>query len=384
MNPTALNHDELTALLAEQEPPCLSLYQPTSRRHPENQQDPIRYGNLLKSLEESLLKGYSAQDTATALIPFRELATDRDFWSHTTDGIAVLGAPGLFRVFQFHRPVDELTVVANSFHIKPLLRIIQSAGRYQVLSLNRREIRLFEGDRDHLEEIKLAEDVPATITQALGDEFTEPHQTVTSHGGTGMGSAMRHGHGGKQDELDIDEPRFFRAVDRAILAHHSRPTGLPLILAALGEYHTPFRQVSHNSLLLPKGIETDPTSLKLDDLRARAWAIVEPEYRERLAQMAGDFGAAKAKGLGTDDLASAVTAATQSRVASLLVEAERQIPGLLDPDTGRVKLHSLDDPQVDDLLDDLAELVLRRGGKVVTVPAADMPTDTGLAATFRF
>jgi hypothetical protein len=35
------------------------------------------------------------------------------------------------------------------------------------------------------------------------------------------------------------------------------------------------------------------------------------------------------------------------------------------------------------VIDDLAEAVLRTGGEVVVVPAARMPTDTGLAATFR-
>jgi hypothetical protein len=66
------------------------------------------------------------------------------------------------------------------------------------------------------------------------------------------------------------------------------------------------------------------------------------------------------------------------------VEAERRIPGRLDQGTGGLTLSRLADPQVDDLLDDLAELVLNRGGQVVVVPAIDMPTTTGVAAIFRF
>ena len=49
-----ITNDHLTALLTEQQPPCISLYQPTHRHHPENQQDPIRYRNLLQELETSL------------------------------------------------------------------------------------------------------------------------------------------------------------------------------------------------------------------------------------------------------------------------------------------------------------------------------------------
>jgi hypothetical protein len=56
----------------------------------------------------------------------------------------------------------------------------------------------------------------------------------------------------------------------------------------------------------------------------------------------------------------------------------------VDSTTGRITFGNEEDIQVDDLLDDVAELVLRKGGSVVVVPAADMPSQTGVAAAFRF
>ena len=41
-------------------------------------------------------------------------------------------------------------------------------------------------------------------------------------------------------------------------------------------------------------------------------------------------------------------------------------------------------PEVDDVLDNLGELVLSKGGKVVVVPSERMPTKTGAAATCRY
>ncbi|MGK2859262.1 MAG: hypothetical protein ACSLFQ_18835, partial [Thermoanaerobaculia bacterium] len=194
-----LDRDYAAGILDNHAPPCLSLYQPTHRRHPDNQQDPIRFRNLVKSLEKSLLQQFSADEIRPLLKPFLELADDREFWNHTLDGLAVLGANGIFRVYTLPRPVAELAVVADSFHTKPLIRILQSADRYQVLAVNRKAIRLFEGNRDSLSEIEPAEGVPRTMIEALGEELTEPHQTVASYGGAGGGqSAMHHGHGGKE------------------------------------------------------------------------------------------------------------------------------------------------------------------------------------------
>ena len=53
--------------------PCLSLYQPTHRRHPENQEDPIRFRNLVKDLEASLLQKYPAAEAKLLLEPFHAL-----------------------------------------------------------------------------------------------------------------------------------------------------------------------------------------------------------------------------------------------------------------------------------------------------------------------
>ena len=380
-----LTIESLAKLATVRQPPFLSLYQPTHRHHPENQQDPIRFGNLVKELEASLQQKYPDSATRLLLEPFEALAHDHDFWAHTLDGLAVLGGPSLFRVFRLQRPVGELAVVADSFHTKPLRRFLQSVDRYQVLGLSLHKIQLFEGNRDALDEIDPAPDVPRTITEALGEELTDPHSIVASYGGVGQASTpMHHGHGGKPDGVQADAERFFRAIDRAVLQHHSRPSGLPLILAALPEHHHLFRQVSHNPVLMAEGITINPDALSIDELRKRGWQVVEPQYQARLATLADEFAVAKSKGLGSDDLAQVAQAAAEGRVATLLIESDCQIPGRLDGATGRVELADLSHPQADDLLDDLGELVGKMGGRVMVIPAEQMLGRTGLAATYRY
>ncbi len=367
------------------EAPCLSLYQPTHRHFPENRQDPIRYRNLVKQLKQSLEQKYPTREVKPLLRPLDALAGEPDFWNHTQDGLAVLSAPDLFRIYKLQRPVHELAIAADSFHTKPLLRILQSADRYQVLGLSRGAIKLFEGNRDALDEIDLEPDVPRTITDALGERLTEPHQTVSSYGGVGGSSgAMRHGHGGKSDEIDKDMEKFFRAIDRSILEHHSRPSGLPLMLAALTEHHSVFRKVSQNPFLMKEGINIHPDAVSIDELRERAWRIVEPQYLSRLNQLVEDFTQAKPSGLAGDEVAQVSMAALSGRVSTLLIEAEREVPGHIDAATGQVELADLSHPHIDDLLDDLGQLVLDRGGQVVVVPTERMPTETGAAAIYRY
>jgi hypothetical protein len=373
-------------LLVDCDPPCLSLYQATHRHHPANQQDPIRFRNLVKALEESLLQQWPESEVQPLLEQFRSLADDGDFWNNTHDGLAVLAAKDMFRVYRLQRPVAEMAVVANSFHLKPLMRILQTTDRYHVLGLNRQEIKLFEGNRDVIDEIELDQGVPRTITEALGEELTEPHQTVASYGGVGQGhSPMHHGHGGGESEVDSDSERFFRAVDRAILEYHSRPSGLPLVLAALPEHHRMFHDVSHNPFLLPESIDVHPDALSsIEELRQRAWQLIEPRYVARLTALAEAFGNATSNGLGDDELAHVAKAVVNGRVATLLIEARREVPGRINVSNGDIELGYLGDPEVDDVLDDLGALAMKKGAEVVVIPTEQMPTKTGVAAIYRY
>lgn len=334
-------------------------------------------------METTLLQKYSPDETKIFLEPFKAIAHDVDFWNHTLDGLAVLGGPGIFRALRIPQSVAEYAVVTNSFDIKPLRRFLQSADRYQVLGLSLDKIRLFEGNRYALDEVELVSDVPLTIQEALGEELTEPHQTVASYGGVGgQSNRMHHSQGGKAVETDIDAERFFRAVDRAVFEYYTKPSGLPLILAALPEHHHRFHRVSQNPLLIDEGIRHNPDSLTSNVLRELAWQAIEPRYQAQLASLCDKFEQARSKSLGSDNLVEVAKACSSGRVETLLLDASRQIAGKLDSSTGSIDLNT-PEPHTD-ILDNLCELVSNKGGTAVVIPTELMPSRTGLAAMYRY
>jgi len=375
--------DDFPELLQAREGPCLSLYQATHRKHPDNQQDPIRFKNGVKALEESLRRQYPNRETRTLLEPFQALAENEGFWNRSLDGLAVLAAPGFFRAYRLQRSVPERAIVADSFHLKPLLRMLQSADRYRILGLSRNEAKLYEGNRDSLDEVEWMAGVPRTPADVSGDE-RDTERATRHYGAPASGKITRHGTDVKQDAVDRDTERFFRAVDRGVLAEHGGRDASPLLLAALPENHHLFRRVSRNPALAAAALYSHPDSMPIEALRARAWELVQPYYLERLDGLVGAFEAARARHLASDDLADIGNAVLAGRVATLLIDADRVVPGSFDPQTGAVRFDDLAHPGVDDLLDDLAEAVLRQGGEVVVVPSARMPGQSGAAATYRY
>jgi hypothetical protein len=138
------------------------------------------------------------------------------------------------------------------------------------------------------------------------------------------------------------------------------------VLVALPEHQALFRRLSRNAFLLADGIDIDPDALSTDVLRERTWRTLEPHYLARLAGLVDMFGAARARELGSDDPESVIESAAAGRVATLLVQAEREHASL------------------DERLDDAAEVVLHHGGQVVVAPAARMPSQSGVAAIYRY
>src|SRR5690606_5240614 len=179
---------------------------------------------LIRQLEGLLRE---RKDVSEALIedllkPLRTLALAQEFWNHGLDGLAAFSAPGHFHVFHLQRRVPELAVVNDRPSIRPLVRIVQSADRYQILCLTLERVRLYEGNRDGISRVPLAESVPQTLEAALGSELTEKGQSglPQGYGRASERAGLMHaesGGSGKQDEINSDRERFFRLVDKAIL-----------------------------------------------------------------------------------------------------------------------------------------------------------------------
>jgi hypothetical protein len=113
----------------------VSLFMPTHRRSAETKEDQIRFKNLLGEAEKALLDGYPEEQEL--LEPTRSLLQDNPFWQHQGDGLTVFFSPGEFQYYRLPISLEELVVVGERFHLKPLLPLLSGDGRFHVLALVR-------------------------------------------------------------------------------------------------------------------------------------------------------------------------------------------------------------------------------------------------------
>jgi hypothetical protein len=381
----ALSRDELKALMEQPVGGCVSLYMPTHRAIPEAYQDPIRFRNLLNQAEERLMAGgMRAPEAKELLKPAQQLAGANDFWRHQSDGLALFLSPAGLRHYRLPVTCAELVVASDRFHLKPLLRLLSSDGRFFVLALSKNEVRLLEGTRDAVSEINL-ENVPSNLAQILQHyDFEKQLQfRSTASAARGRPAAAFHGHGAGTDEEKDKIRQYFRQVDEG-LRELLKTERAPLVLAGVESLFPLYREVNSYPHLLAEGVTGNPDKLSARELHQQAWKLAQPQFLKGQQEAAARYSGLAGTGRASSDLKEVAVAAYGGRIESLLVATGVQRWGRFDPQQGALDLHEQAQPGDEEVLDFIALRTFLSGGDVYAVEPEQVPGGGPIAAVFRY
>ncbi len=382
-----LNPTDLKSLIAQQGTWCVSLYIPTHRVGREQQQDPIRLKNLLAEAEAKLLaNGLRRPEVQKLMRPAENLLWNDDFWRHQSDGLVIFLSNGFSVIYRLPTEFEELLIVANHFHIKPLIPLLGRVGRFYILAISLNNIRLFESTPDTINEIKL--NFPTSMDQALWmdepERYLNLHSSSVSTSKAKGGAAIFHGQGiGDEEKNRI--LRFFHSVNQGLsdLIEDKTP---PLILAGVDYLLPIYHEASIYQNVLKDSIVGNPDRENLNELQEEAWKIVKPIFEEsqkkafeKFEQLNGQHSP-----LATTDLTKAVKAAKFGQMETLFVPLGREIWGRYDADNNQVIVQSEPSPENEDLLDFAAAETILNSGQVFAVPREQLPSNGDLAAILRY
>lgn len=388
---------DLLSLTEVHTQPCLSIYMCTDRVGAETQQNPIRLKNLLRQAEERLVSaGTRGPEARAMLAPAYDLLDDSPFWRHMSDGLAIFLSRDFFRSFRVPLNVDEEVIVNNRFYIKPLLPLLVGDGQFYLLALSQGGVRLFQGTRDGMSPVELR-NVPANLRESTHTD--EPggnlqfHTLAQQTGGPNSERAgMYYGTDMDDNNLKREIVQYFHEVDRG-LRETIQNEQVPLVLAGV-EYLLPmYREANSYPTLLNRDLPTGTDLLGADELRQRAWPLVEPLFtanRRKAIELFRQLnGEASTK--ASTDLREVVAAAFYGRVGSLLVAQDAQEWGRFDPASGTVTWPLTSNEETaaatsgaEDLLDLAALYTLDNGGTVYALQPAEMPASSPVAALLRY
>jgi len=385
-----LTRAELEQLMRKEQQWCVSIYMPTHRTGREAQQDPIRLKNLLGEAEKHLsAQGVGTRDVQEMLEPASKFLQDAYFWQHQSDGLAIFLSSDRVRRYRLPLNFEELVVVIDHFHIKPLLPLFTGDGQFYILALSQNDIRLLNGTRYSVSEVdigqvggSLAEAIPS-VNQQISLQL---HRSNSTGGMPGSGSVIFHGQGGGSDESAKNElPRYFRLVSDG-LTEFLQGDPVPLVLAGV-EYLLPiYKEANTYPNLIDTIIKGNPDLLSADELHKSAWDIIGPLFQAAQEEAVAHYQqlTGQASERVADTLEKIVPAAYDGRVETLFVAAGVQQLGVFNPVTNEIELHDPIESGDESLLDLAAVQTYLKGGIVYAVEPEKVPGGTNAAAVLRY
>jgi hypothetical protein len=374
---------DLKRLVESHPNPCLSLYLPTERVGPEGKKNSLRFKSLKRRAEKEILgRGLRKRETAELLAPLEELLEDTRFWQNQSEGLVVFRSSDLFRFFRLPLRFKETLVVADRFHLKPLFPLFGEEGRFYILALGQKKVRLLRADRQNLEEVPL-KGVPPSLDEAL--KYDAPERQLQFHTRTppamGRRSAMFHGHGGGVDESKEDLRRFCQMVERGV-KKILRGEKAPLVIAGVESLLALYREVNSYRNLLEPSVPGNPKQSTDSRMHRQASKIVQPFFRKAREEAAARYRQQMGTGLASKDIREVIPAAVHGQVEALFVPVGVQLWGTFDPRSNSLRLKK-ENHGSGDLLDFAAVHTFLNGGTVYAVEPPDLP-DEPLAAVFRY
>jgi hypothetical protein len=381
--------NNLDELVACDKQPAVSIYLPTHTAGREVRQDAIRLRNLLSTATKRLGAEHRPPEVAELLDPACRLVDEEEFWRYQDRGLGVFLAPGFHRIHKLPIEVAEELFIGVHFCIRRLLPLLDSAGRFWVLTVSAGRTRLYQGSRWSVGEVTGIE-LPQGISEVYREtEYQETHQASPvgrpPRGPAGLAKAQALG----EAPEDLRKTQLLELLHRIASAVEPviKRQPAPVVLAAHPEIQGNFREIAKWKELLPQGIQENPDALAPQELHRKAWTVIAPreeqnraDVLDRLESMLGSGNNGKATTVPEE----IVKAARYGRVDRLFLADGDPLWGWFDERHDRIVAHREPAPGDDDLLDYAAVMTLRQGGNVTLVDRTQLPPAGLAAAILRY
>ncbi|MFZ4404049.1 MAG: hypothetical protein ACOYOK_08110 [Pseudobdellovibrionaceae bacterium] len=310
---------------------CLSIY----LNHPDE----------LKSLIYDAKKVASADlDEATIdqlIKPVMYLLKNKK-WNTKAEPTGIFITKGFAGYIKIPFEVKSVSVVSSSFHVKPILKWLQKEKPFFLLEFKAKEALLFCGG---LTDLKLSESIQYASARTA-DQII--------------------------DQLGLTVMKKVTSMQQ------------PLILSGDPEKIRVFKSIFSYKFLLQESIELSTKEESLENLRLKCLEMLEPYVNTSEALMIKKYWNAKKLSQTTCNLKQIVELAIQGQVKHLYVNEKMHLWGLINYKTAEFTYnYKQQDAYDDDILDDLAEIVLYHKGTVTVLASEKMPESHAAAAIIR-
>ena len=262
---------------------------------------------------------------------------------HLDKGIIVFYSAVMQGYLRVQTSLNDLVVVADSFHIKPLLRIKNNERGFFLVSISVKAINVWVEINGHLYRME-----------------------------TFRNEAELEDNNSKNTNKNPRESKDFISYIATDLNKLLSTYKLPIILAGVQEHLGHMRKYLDHTMVLEESIIGNVEREKIEVLREKCFELLEPYYRKKELKAIEELNLAVSKNNAITYIEDIAVSAVYGKIRKLFVVENRQIWGEINKQTGEIFISPLQtDSHDDDILDDICQIVLAHNGEVVVLKEAE-------------
>jgi hypothetical protein len=356
MKSEKLLNEELLNMQKEKGKICISIIVPTHRLSHERRVDKPEVEKALENARQFLRFKYGESEIKPLMRALDELYKNIDF-NHNSDGLGLYVSPNIKLLVQFPFPVQEKVMVGDNFELRDLIYKINYSKPYLVLLLTEKEVRLFEGTWEELNEIK-----DRNFPKKYEEEFI---YNPPSRGTPYTGHA--HVRNFEKDKSALEEIRFkdfFRDTDD--LLNDYLVNDMPLILLGTEKELGWFRNISVHKKQIIGEITGSYNHSHPTELANIVWPLMQSHLDNETVELIKEFIEKIGEHRGISGIQEVWQAALEGKGLKLLVEKDFRKPGFVAKDAFRLFLRPPQNSHkiLADAVEDIIEMVLEKNGQV--------------------
>lgn len=370
--------------------PALTVYMPTDIPGGPNRRLAVRLSKLAGELEARCAeRGIQGEDCAAFLAPFQNEAEAIEAEAQGPS-LVLLRSPETFRYFWLPRAMDQEIHLADNFHVRPILDLLQGDQTFYILGLSQKDWRLLKCTEHSSEEVPLSEGVSRTLSDFLN--FAKPDHNLRNNSssgpGVGPGPSGRMNNvsfGTATDKEHKDEYlyNYFNYINKVVSEKLNGENKTPVVLAGVEFELAIYRSLNVHQNLCAGAVHGAMNGLSGAELHTRALEAIVQHHRTRLDEILAQHDK-QGKGVADAPVSEIVKAAYDGRVNHLLAGDTAQAFGNFDEATHRVREHRRPVMGDEDLINAAAIQTVLHAGEVHVLPAAEIPGGRSMAAVMRY
>lgn len=337
-------------LIKEHGKTCITIIIPTHRYAEGRQQD-------MKDLRQAIL---SASELVSRMPDdlsktLDDLLQQIDY-KNNKEGIGIFISPHIRRVMQFPFPVTRKIIVGPYFNLLDLLYIQNYKTGYYLLDISKKEIHLFQGRMDYLEEIR-----DSHFPMKLEDDFEYAKPAPgTSNAGYAHTKSFEKD---KSESRKLRIKKSFSQADNA-LVNYPGYGKLPLILYGLNENVSMYKSVMGHSGKMVLPMRGNYQNADLRELGVIAWTTLRTYLDEAKQELIEELKEKVGIGKAVYGLEDVWKSAREGKGFRLLVEKDYSHDAYLTGDKQIFASQTGSDDQYD-VVNEIISAVLEKNGDVV-------------------